>query len=81
MDNNMLTQTKCSRCGGHFVTEPNEIARNFVCGLCEPPARAGKGSGVRVPKLQCVLSVENPDLLAVYQTKRSAARQVASLIM
>lgn len=43
MDNNMLTLTRCSHCGGHFVTEPYEIARNYVCGLCEPPARAGKG--------------------------------------
>ena len=51
MDNNMLTQTKCSCCGGHFVTEPYEIARNFVCGLCEPPARAGKGSGAGALKL------------------------------
>ena len=27
----------------HFVTHPHEISRNFVCGLCNPPARAGKG--------------------------------------
>ena len=51
MDNNMLAQTKCSCCGGHFVTEPYEIARNFVCGLCEPPARAGKGAGAGALKL------------------------------
>jgi flagellar transcriptional activator FlhC len=44
VDNGMLTLTKCSCCGGHFVTEPYENARNFVCGMCEPPARAGKGS-------------------------------------
>lgn len=44
VDNGMLTLTKCSCCGGNFVTEPYENARNFVCGMCEPPARAGKGS-------------------------------------
>jgi flagellar transcriptional activator FlhC len=44
VDNNMLGMTKCSKCGGHFVSEPHENSRNFVCGLCEPPARAGKGS-------------------------------------
>lgn len=44
VDNQMLALTRCSRCGGHFVTEPYENARHFVCGLCEPPARAGKGS-------------------------------------
>ena len=44
VDNNMLMLTRCSRCGGHFVTEPFENARHFVCGLCDPPARAGKGA-------------------------------------
>ena len=43
VDNGMLTMTKCSCCGGHFVTHPHEIARHYVCGLCNPPARAGKG--------------------------------------
>jgi flagellar transcriptional activator FlhC len=42
-DNGMLTMTKCSCCGGHFVSHPHEIARHYVCGLCNPPARAGKG--------------------------------------
>ncbi|MDM0014759.1 flagellar transcriptional regulator FlhC [Variovorax sp. J22P168] len=44
MENKMLDMTPCSRCGGHFVTEPYENAKHFVCGLCEPPARAGKGA-------------------------------------
>ena len=44
MENNMLAMTTCSRCGGHFVTEPYENAKHYVCGLCVPPARAGKGS-------------------------------------
>jgi flagellar transcriptional activator FlhC len=43
VDNGMLTLTKCSSCGGHFVTHPHEIAKHFTCGLCNPPARAGKG--------------------------------------
>ncbi len=43
VDAQMLTMTKCSTCGGHFVTEPYENARHYVCGLCNPPARAGKG--------------------------------------
>ena len=56
MDNNMLGMTKCSKCGGHFVTEPYEIARNFTCGLCVPPARAGKGSAagsLRLEREEC----------------------------
>ena len=44
VDNGMLTMTKCSRCNGHFVTHPHEIAKHYVCGLCSPPARAGKGT-------------------------------------
>jgi flagellar transcriptional activator FlhC len=44
VDNNMLAMTRCFKCGGHFVSEPYENARHYVCGLCEPPARAGKGS-------------------------------------
>ena len=43
VDNGMLTMTKCSKCAGSFVTHPHEIAKHFVCGLCNPPARAGKG--------------------------------------
>jgi flagellar transcriptional activator FlhC len=43
VDNGMLTMTTCSKCGGHFVTHPHEIARHYVCGMCNPPARAGKG--------------------------------------
>ncbi len=35
--------TKCRKCGGHYVTHPHEIAKHYVCGLCQPPARAGKG--------------------------------------
>jgi len=52
MEANMLTMTPCSRCGGHFVTEPYENARNFVCGMCEPPARAGKGNAAGSIQLQ-----------------------------
>ncbi len=44
VDNNMLALTRCSKCGGHFVTEPYENSRHFECGLCAPPARAGKSS-------------------------------------
>jgi flagellar transcriptional activator FlhC len=43
VDNGMLTMTSCSKCKGHFVTHPHEIARHYVCGMCNPPARAGKG--------------------------------------
>lgn len=44
VDNNMLSRTKCCKCGGHFVSEAYENSRHFECGLCTPPARAGKGA-------------------------------------
>ena len=51
VDAQMLSMTTCTKCGGHFVTEPYENARHYLCGLCNPPARAGKGKaagGVRL---------------------------------
>jgi flagellar transcriptional activator FlhC len=43
MDAGMLAQTTCSSCKGLFVTDRYENARHYKCGLCQPPARAGKG--------------------------------------
>ena len=42
IDASMLSMTKCSTCSGKFVSELYENQRHFVCGLCNPPARAGK---------------------------------------
>ncbi len=54
VDNGMLTMTTCSNCGGHFVTHPHEIAQHYVCGLCKPPARAGKGkAGCPAARRRC----------------------------
>ncbi|HNE70827.1 MAG TPA: flagellar transcriptional regulator FlhC [Giesbergeria sp.] len=41
VDAGMLQRTKCAQCGGMFVTELYEN-RHYTCGLCNPPARAGK---------------------------------------
>ena len=41
VDAGMLTRTQCADCKGQFVTELYEN-RHFTCGLCNPPARAGK---------------------------------------
>ncbi len=43
IDSGMLCLTKCTRCGGQFVNHAYELTDRYVCGLCEPPARAGKG--------------------------------------
>ena len=41
-DSGMLQSAPCSRCRGHFVTHANEPRYGMVCGLCQPPSRAGK---------------------------------------
>lgn len=43
MENSMVQLTPCKLCNGKFVTHPYEITKNYVCGLCAPPARAGAG--------------------------------------
>ena len=42
VDAQMLTRTQCSKCTGMFVSEMYENAKHYECGLCNPPARAGK---------------------------------------
>lgn len=41
-DANMLELTTCNECGGHFVTHADELTKDYVCGICRPPSRAGK---------------------------------------
>jgi flagellar transcriptional activator FlhC len=38
----LLETAPCTRCGGNFVTHTLELNRNYICGLCRPPSRAGK---------------------------------------
>jgi flagellar transcriptional activator FlhC len=41
-DSGMLQLMPCTRCGGHFVAHAHDPQQGFVCGLCQPPSRAGK---------------------------------------
>lgn len=38
----LLTLSPCKQCGGHFVVHALDLHEDFVCGLCNVPARAGK---------------------------------------
>lgn len=38
----MMQLVPCRECAGYFVTHTNELHRHYVCGICHPPARAGK---------------------------------------
>ncbi|MGI4855336.1 MAG: flagellar transcriptional regulator FlhC [Janthinobacterium lividum] len=49
-DSGMLQSAPCSRCGGHFVTHAHEPRNGMVCGLCQPPSRAGKTRANSVSK-------------------------------
>lgn len=46
-DAGMLTLTPCTECGGHFVVHTFELTRDYVCGLCDMPSRAGKTRALR----------------------------------
>ncbi|APA86261.1 flagellar transcriptional regulator FlhC [Paraburkholderia sprentiae WSM5005] len=41
-DSGMLQMSACRRCGGHFVAHAHDPQHAFICGLCQPPSRAGK---------------------------------------
>ena len=64
VDNGMLTMTKCTCCGGHYVTHPHEIARHYVCGLCNPPARAGKGRAAGALRIGEAMAMAEDDEMA-----------------
>jgi flagellar transcriptional activator FlhC len=42
VDAGMLRTTGCTRCGGRFVVRTDDLHRDYVCGLCQMPSRAGK---------------------------------------
>lgn len=41
-DSGLLQTAPCTRCKGHFVVHSMELYDDFVCGMCNPPSRAGR---------------------------------------
>ena len=41
-DAGMLRTAPCSCCHGRFVVRTDDLHKNYVCGLCQIPSRAGK---------------------------------------
>ncbi|EYS85672.1 flagellar transcriptional regulator FlhC [Cupriavidus sp. SK-4] len=39
----MLRLARCRDCRGEYVVQADDARHRYVCGLCLPPARAGKG--------------------------------------
>lgn len=44
-DSGMLELAPCTRCAGLFVGHAHDTRKGYVCVLCRPPSRAGKGKG------------------------------------
>lgn len=38
----MIELVRCKKCGGNFVSHTDDLHYGYVCGICHPPARAGK---------------------------------------
>jgi len=41
-ESDLLQLSGCTRCGGQFVAHAHSPAHDYVCGICQPPSRAGK---------------------------------------
>ncbi|MFY0989117.1 flagellar transcriptional regulator FlhC [Halomonas sp. C05BenzN] len=41
-ESDLLQLSGCTRCGGHFVAHAHSPDHDYVCGICQPPSRAGK---------------------------------------
>jgi flagellar transcriptional activator FlhC len=46
-ESKMLSLAQCCKCGGHFVSYKYDLHKNYACGLCHMPSRAGKLKKVR----------------------------------
>lgn len=47
-DADLLHLASCTTCSGRFVAHAYDPTRDYVCGLCNMPSRAGKGKKGRV---------------------------------
>ncbi len=41
-ESEMFELSECTSCHGHFVNHAHTPSQRFVCGICQPPSRAGK---------------------------------------
>jgi flagellar transcriptional activator FlhC len=41
-ESDMLELVRCSCCSGEFVAHSHGPSQHYVCGICQPPSRAGK---------------------------------------
>src|SRR5688572_11068163 len=48
-DAKLLDTAQCKSCGGRYVLHANDLTKNYVCGLCNVPSRAGKTRKRQLP--------------------------------
>ncbi|MFC0338497.1 flagellar transcriptional activator FlhC [Kushneria avicenniae] len=41
-ESDMMQLSSCTSCSGRFVNHAHSLDQDFVCGICQPPSRAGK---------------------------------------
>ncbi|SDN88261.1 flagellar transcriptional activator FlhC [Halomonas shengliensis] len=41
-ESDLLQLSTCTRCTGRFVAHAHSPSHDYVCGICQPPSRAGK---------------------------------------
>lgn len=49
-ESDLLQLSTCTRCSGHFVAHAHSPSHDYVCGICQPPSRAGKTRRSRSPR-------------------------------
>ena len=54
VDSRMLETAACTRCHGSFVVNTLDLHRDYACGLCHVPSRAGKTRKAREAALRYV---------------------------
>ncbi|CBV44229.1 flagellar transcriptional regulator FlhC [Halomonas elongata] len=58
-ESEQLQLSSCTRCRGRFVAHAHSPTRDYVCGICQPPSRAGK-SRKRRERVDAVSRVTSP---------------------
>ncbi|MNF23290.1 Flagellar transcriptional regulator FlhC [compost metagenome] len=56
-ESEMLELVRCTCCSGRFVAHAHAPKRGYVCGICQPPSRAGKTRKQREASLEAAASV------------------------
>ena len=54
-ESDLLEVASCKTCSGHFVVHAHTPSHDYVCGICQPPSRAGKTAARRKAREELAL--------------------------